>query len=455
MEVIPLTNWRTLRTEIPEDLWVQELDKKGALTSPLFNGEADREAAARLIYRWIVDNGECAELMLAIAGREHTWGTNPNSVLHRNDTRSFTNARSLRKPGVGGHLIMDSVRSSHYVKYDNAMGSVQDGYYRIRETGYAYRNTTTLFDLFSIWAPSEDQNNPEAYAWWVANYIEGIRSRETAQVPGGDSPLVPWVPADSRHFTVGRAGVTWPDLIIGHHSDGWDSLPWLTTSPNSNVSATYLFNHDGSIRAQLVRHADTPHTTGYMNPRSLSFEWERRWTGTTEQRDISDAQYERIGKSVAHMVRVERARGNPNFVIFEPHRLGDHNDYFSTICPGNLSMARVFEVANRELNVQPSNDLHRRYFSETGKWVVLGFKALWEQAELLDSTLIYRLVGLPITNEGDGTLLDGTVVRCQFFERCVFKYIPGQSSPWDLVAMQRNEVEQIAAFDESTNEATA
>ena len=31
--------------------------------------------------------------------------------------------------------------------------------------------TSTIYDLFAVWAPSEDSNDPRAYALWVANFL--------------------------------------------------------------------------------------------------------------------------------------------------------------------------------------------------------------------------------------------------------------------------------------------
>lgn len=184
------------------------------------------------------------------------------------------------------------------------------------------------------------------------------RSRQIEAFPRGEEspmpvgiPGVPWFPADRRHYTPGRS-VDWPDLLIQHHTDGYDSLGWLTTSPNSNVSASYLLNHDGTIRGQLVDHRDTPHTTAAYNDRSISCEWERKWP---EQSDIPDATYQNIGEFWAGVVRVEQQRGNPNFQgVPRRNQLRDHNDFYNTTCPGNLDMDRVYPIMVAALAQQPS-----------------------------------------------------------------------------------------------------
>lgn len=443
-------------TLIPEDEFERELRKKGAYDTPLFNGyptlEA-KQAAARRAYRRIVEGGHSAEAMLGIMGREHSWGTNPDSVLHRNDTRSMGNARSVRDPSLprgtyrtengqkvknmdGWYLIRDAKRDGSYVQYMRFEDSVQDFVYRLNEPGYAYDGKVSIGDVVATIAPKEDSNDPEGYAWFLVNVITGLRSRLTDPIPGGDSVDIPFVPADRRHFTPGRT-VPWPTMIIGHHTDGWDSLYWLTESPNSDVSATYLLNHDGSIRAQLVRHRDTPHTTGYMNPLSLSWEWERKWP---EQREISDAQYREIARSNATIWRIEAARGNPNFSVPPTaEQINRHRDYYSTTCPGNLDMDRVWREVVEELSapeipevlIQPGNP-----FGEVP--IVLGFRVevLRQAAAHYDGDIHGSI--LAIFGWAKGPEYETAFGSAQEFEKGVLTWHRDNDPPFDIQWLQRD-----------------
>lgn len=430
-------------TKISEDLFVQELDKKGSFDSPLFEDETDPETLARLIFRYIVEHGHSAEVWLAIAGKEHTWGTASDSVLRRNHTKSWGNTKSIVHPQVTGREIFDPVRRSRFIAYDNLMGSVMDCVYRVDSPTYSYAGKVTIAEVIKVWAPREDSNDPEGYAWWVANYVNGLRGREIAAAPGGDSHLVPWVPADGRHFTKGRAGVTWPDILIQHHTDGWDSLYWLTESPNSDVSATYLANHDGSLRAQLVRHKDTPHTTGYMNPRSISMEWERKWTGTTDQRYISDSQYVKLAKSWALIVTIESQRGNPHFTRegkpwLEPAQLRDHNDFFDTVCPGNLDVTRLYPLIIAELTAQQgTTDLVIEGNPFGAVPIKLGFKDhfLERGANNFPEDPIrggLAIFGYPMEEE-----YETEFGSAQKFERYVMEWHRDADEPWDIVGTIR------------------
>lgn len=415
-QVTPSDPFR-LGVGIPEDLFEQELRKKGAYESPLFNGITDKPAAARQAYRDIVAGGHSPEVFLGIMGKEHQWGTAANSVLRRNDTRSMGNARSCRTPGMPHTIVTDPVRGSQYCKYLNFNDSVRDFVYRINDPTYAYAGKTTIAEVVRVIAPAEDSNDPEGYAWFIANYATGLRSRMTDPVPGGDTSVIPFVAADSRHYTRGRT-VAWPDIFVFHHTDGYDSLAWLTTSPNSNVSATYLLNHDGSIRAQLVKHEDTPHTTGNINPRTISFEWERKW-GDPTQATITDAQYGRLAKSAARVWLIERARGNPHFAgLPSVGQFEMHKQFGNTTCPGNLDPDRVWREALPI--VQSGGNMEEIVeVPGVGTFTVKGwFYDKWVSRGRSAGD------GLPLTDEFQMVLEDGQPHTVQYFERARYEVHP-------------------------------
>lgn len=451
----PLTMpWRC-GTEISEELWIQELEKKGAIASPLFNGVPDRLQHARACYDYIRRHPpHSAEVMIGIAGREHSYGTNPNSVLHRHDTRSFTNARSIQTAGARGRVIHDPVRNGPYVAYETALDSIIDGIGRVDKPGYAYQtqNAITIADVVRIWAPAEDANDPEGYAWFIFNVVLGLRSRMVVPIHGGDSPLVAWHPADSRHFTAGRT-VTWPDWLVQHHTDGWDSITWLSTSPASNVSATYLTNPDGSLRAQLVRHGDTPHTNAGYNHRTLTIEWERYWTDPARRQHANGVPadiYRRMAESWTHVVLVERGRGNPNFAgIPARQQLKPHNEISSSACPTNLDIGRLYEDLARQLEGigKPGIPPGMRLFEATGRFMYGGFRSFYEDLEKIDPALPLRVIGYPTTDEGWATVA-GEQRRVQFGQRGVLVWNRDARAPWDVTLMHRDEIAQITEFQE-------
>lgn len=439
-------------THISEDLFVQELDKKGALTSPLFEGEVDPAGTARRIYQLIRSKGHSAEVFIAIAGREHSYGTNSNSVLHRMRTRSWGNARTIRTPGMAGQIVRDPVRGSTYVRYESVYDSVADLIYRYDDPDFDYqrKGALTIAQTIAVHAPHDDNNDPEGFAWFVVNVVNGLRSRMTPMVPGGDFPLIPFVAADRRHYTPGRT-VAWPDKVIWHHTDGWDSINWLTISPHSDVSAHYLANHDGTPRAQLVHHRDTAHTTGAIwNPRALTVEWERKWP---DQAPPSGKQYQNLGRLGAQIIITERLRGNPYFAgipkrdLFMSHRQATG----STTCPGDLDIDVLFEATLLTLSEidrptdRPGDGM--RFFPETGRYLYGGFRTLWEQIEAVDPHLVMRVAGPPVTDEGYA-IINGERRRVQFLVKGVLVWNEHLKDPYDVTFMNRDEWAQIESFEE-------
>jgi hypothetical protein len=240
---------------------------------------------------------------LAIFHHESQYGK--VGITPKYDTKNPGNCRSSRT-GVG--TIIQTERGP-FVKYPNWVEGWHDLAFRLVDQDYVYveEGRTTIREIITRFAPASDNNVPEAY---IAAVVRDMNLWVVEEQPvAGDIPGVEFIPADSRHMTTGRSD-PWPTQIIMHHTNGYDSLKWLTTAPASDVSATYLLNHTGTIRAQLVRHEDTPHTTGYKNDDSLSTEWERKWP---EQTAISDNQYAEIAYSIAKIYLAERLRGNPFF----------------------------------------------------------------------------------------------------------------------------------------------
>ena len=125
------------------------------------------------IYDDLAANGHDPAVHLAIPGKEHTFGTNLNSVLGRNHTRSWTNARSVRHPDVQGEIITDSYRRSQYVRYQDVRDSVRDGWYRVDDPDFAYQRAgaKTIAEVIAIWAPADDANDPAGYAQTMVRWI--------------------------------------------------------------------------------------------------------------------------------------------------------------------------------------------------------------------------------------------------------------------------------------------
>lgn len=395
-------------------------------TRVLANAGSPWTADAAAIYDLIIRADQDPGRWLAIAGREHTYGTAADSVLTRNDTRSWTNARSVRDPSLTGwQIITDSKRNSQYVRYASVLDSVRDALYRVTEPAYEYRkrNAHTIDDVISIW--TEDD---------AAGYIASMLSRLALWQAADPEPQIPFIPAQQGNFTPGRPD--WPRALVGHHTNGYDSLAELTRSARK-VSATYLLWNAGTIRAQLVRHADTQHTTGSANGYTLSYEWERK-AGDPSQATITDVQYANIAHSCAMILRRERRRGNPHLASLPgPEWFTKHRDYSDTECPGNLDTARVARQTI-ELLTPDYAPATPSEISLNGHRIYGGIRAAWEAAGGIAG------YGLPITDEADAP---ATVdyQREQWFERGRAEWAPGRwpdhhDVTWGLLGLELRDM---------------
>lgn len=167
-----------------------------------------------------------------------------------------------------------------------------------------------------------------------------------AQIPG-----FTWVPADGRHHTKGR---TQP--IRGgaqHYTAGTNSLAWLTTSPNSDVSSTFLIKHEPTLEDrgwQLVRIEDTPHTTGaVVNPFSVSIEYEH-----LANQDIPDIAYTVMARTWLDAAEYVRQHNLGEIPITRDGIKG-HREWTGggTICPDGIDVDRIVREAQAMQNPPP------------------------------------------------------------------------------------------------------
>ena len=142
---------------------------RATFTRVLTDAGSPWAAAAPALYDLIVSKQHDPSVWLAIAGRESTYGTNHDSVLWRNQTNSWTNARTVRDPGVKPRatIITDPVRKSQYVKYATVSDSLLDGMFRVDEPGYAYQqaHAVSIAQVLAIWTEAESAE----YTAYVVN----------------------------------------------------------------------------------------------------------------------------------------------------------------------------------------------------------------------------------------------------------------------------------------------
>lgn len=103
-----------------------------------------------------------------------------------------------------------------------------------------------------------------------------------------------------------------------------------------------------------------------------------------------------------------------------------------TSCPGDLlPLVRDYRASGGKA------DDGRRYFPETKRHILGGFRAHWERLER--DGLAYTVLGYPVTDEFR-TLVDGVERTVQIFERGALGWYPESAPPWDIRHLTRGEL---------------
>lgn len=396
--------------------WMRVWDSVGFAT-PLWNTTPTPRMAVADMYGEIMHAGHDPAVWLAICGREHNWGRNPDSVLRRNDTRSWTNARTVRLPGLSHEIIRDSVRQSNYVRYHKALDSLLDGLFRITDPTFRYvkEQARTLDEVFSIW--TEDPGEYTDYVVTKLNqWIAEDQSMATAQIPGFE-----WVPADSEHYRKGRT-----QAIVGgaqHYSAGTNSKAWLSTTsgrnpydPDRMVSAHLLFHNEPTLDRrgyQFVRFEDTAFTTGgIVNPKTVAIEKEH-----LAGAPISDATYEVMAHTwvdVARYVKNVPLLGSIDIIRGHRDWVGD-----GRVCPDGIDVprinARFLELMGTPVTNPWQDPVTKHFIHEL-------FQGFWsEHGGIADH-------GRPVSGAFNE---DGRLV--QYYERAVFQHFPENTgTPYEV-----------------------
>ena len=337
-------------------------------------------ASARELYDLIVENDHDPAVWLAIGLREHRLLTDPRAVALRLGTNSWTNARSVRVPGMDHDLVTTAElrqagiddREGPYVRYRSVEDSLRDGMARIDDPDYAYRRAAavTLRQVLSLWTESESVE----YVQFVVDRLNGW-SGTGFERSWWDDPEFEFIPDRSGEYGYGRG--SWGrngheiDLLILHITIGVDSLGWLN-GPNGN-SAHYLTWPDGTPRAQLIPERDAAWAAGNReyNLRGINVEHEKLrlsdpWT-EEEYRGLARLSARIIGR-------------NPGILPDRDHIIG-HNEVPDPVHPGRFGgvgnhadpgpgfewprfMALLVEEIKEEVNGRHRNALH---FEATGR----------------------------------------------------------------------------------------
>lgn len=390
-------------------------------------------AEAEIIYRLIVSRGHDPAVWLAICGREHGFGTNQDSVLHRNDTNSWTNARSVRTPGMAHEIISDAVRGGPYVRYRSALDSVRDGLYRIDDVGYVYRQSgaTTIAEVLRLWTES-DAEGYIAYVVKMLNAWGGADGPYPGILPGlrdvrGELP--------SRGVPIPGAGpFRWLGLaekrgLVVHYSgppvrNRADTLAVLRAEARYHVDKDWSGMGEPTLRGDgLMYHvAIGDDGTRYLCRDLEAMLWhcgETEWNRRALSVHVPIGGDQRATPAQLAALR-EIAEGWREFTGEGRESVRGHQELSPTACPGTL-MADF---------VQPYRALQGgsgHYFPETRQYVGGGFWDYWRGCGGLP------IFGYPLTAEFPELCEDGQVRTVQYFERAVFEWHPEKAAPYQVL----------------------
>lgn len=407
-------------------------------------------ARAGEIYDTIAGGGHDPGVWLAICAEEHTYGTNRNSVLWRNDTRSWTNARSVRDPGITGWaIIRDAVRGSDYVRYADVLDSVRDGLYRITDPTYRYvrEGRNTIGAVFEIWTEGDGARYAASVVrrlnGWIqtqadapyAGVIDGLidvrqlLARRDARDGIAAGPFERRLLRDKRGVVIHYSG---PPVVRRN-----ETLAVLQSEARYHVDKDWSRVGDPPVRGDgLMYHvAIGDDGTAYLCRDLEDVLWH---CGAWPENALALSVHVPIGgdqrATAAQLLTLRRV------VDAWRHATGTardevrgHQELQPTACPGTLMADFV-----RPYRAERDQARDGQWFSETGCYVGGAFWAYWRDRGGLP------IFGYPLTNE---RIEDGVTV--QYFERAVFEWHPSNPDPYkvllrrlgaDALAVKTNEV---------------
>lgn len=380
------------------------------------------------IYRLIRDSGHDPGVWLAICGREHSFATNRESVLHRNNTNSWTNARSVRVPGMEHEIITDPVRNSQYVRYRSVLDSVRDGMYRVDDPEYVYRqrNANSIAEVLSIWTESEakeyiayvvrvvnEWSQADKPYWQVFSELVDIRADlpRRPQRETGAGPFEQLSLGEKRGVVVHYSGPA-----VGNRAN-----PVAVLKSEAQYHVQRNWGSEPPIRGDGLMYHVTIGDDGtkYLCRDLESVLWH---CGVTEWNRKALSVHIPIGEDQRATAAQLRSLGEIvdewcQFTGTPVEQVWGHQEVSPTSCPGTLMEDFVRPYRDR----QPVGG--GQFFEETGCHVGGAFWDYWEDHGGL------ALFGYPLTGELTEACEDGEERTVQYFERAVFEWHPENDPP--------------------------
>ncbi len=336
---------------------------------------------AKDLYDLIRSGDHDPAVWLAIGLREHRLLTDPDAVAVKLKTNSWTNARSVRLPGLDHDLVTTSDlrragiehRDGPYARYRSVEDSLRDGMARLDDPAYVYRQrfAVTLRQVFSLWT----EDDAGGYVQFVIDRLNDWRE------PGyerswWDDLEIEYVPDWSGEYGYGKG--SWGrngqaiDRLILHITAGVDSLGWLN-GPNGS-SAHYLTWPDGSLRAQLLPERDAAWTAGNReyNLRSINVEHEKLRLSDP----WSEEEYRQLARLAARIIErnqailPDRAHIIGHSEVPDPNHPGRFGGSGNHADPGPaFEWPRFMALLHEEVR-GVAHDPNAAHFPETDHWIV-------------------------------------------------------------------------------------
>lgn len=385
------------------------------------------------LYDLIVAGGHDPAVWLAICAEEHTFGTNRDSVLWRNDTRSWTNARSVRDRSLSGwSIVRDPVRRSDYVKYRDVADSVRDGMYRVTDPTYRYvmEGRTTIGEVIAIWTEGDGAR----YAASVVRRINAWREQERGPQHGLTGLI------DIRHLlvTADRPGhgprerrpLAHKRGLVVHYSgppvtNRADTLAVLQAEARYHVGKSWAGEGQPPVYGDgLMYHVAIGDDGARYLCRDLdTVLWH---CGAWPQNALALSVHLPIGGDQ----RATRAQRDSLIGLIDEWRsatgtplseVWGHQELQPTSCPGTL-MADVVHPYRNDSIKEDTIKSNGQWFNETGHYVGGAFWQFWRERGGLP------IFGYPLSGEVRED--DRTV---QYFERAVFEWHPENPDPYKVL----------------------
>lgn len=384
---------------------------------------ADR---AGKLYDLIVANDHDPGFWLAVAGREHSFGSNRDSVLWRNQTNSWTNARSVRAPrrllSGPATVIHDAQRRGPYVRYASVEDSLIDGMCRVDDPDYVYqqRKATSIAAVLSIWTESD----AEAYIAYVAGKLNEWQERMVGGMRGlrdirhqlatrlkSDGPAGPFaaLPLDQKRGLV----VHYSGPPVGNRDD---TLAVLKAEAQYHVGKNWARAGESPVYGDgLMYHvAVGDDGTKYLCRDLEAVLWH---CGVTAWNRAALSVHLPLGgdqrASAAQLQALTEVVDDWRALTGTPKSdIRGHQELSPTSCPGTLMADFVYPYR------EGTSMANGQWFGETGFYIGGAFWEFWRERGGLP------IFGYPLTNE---LREDGRIV--QYFERAVFEWHPENATP--------------------------